>query len=61
MIERVIDKRTKNGTVEYLVQWVGKKEGDDDWQLCQRIADIPKGSRDLVNRFNADLRAYRDK
>ena len=40
MIERVIDKRTKNGTVEYLVQWVGKKEGDDDRQLCQRIADI---------------------
>jgi hypothetical protein len=52
VIKAVLQKRRRNGKVEYLCDWVGWT-GDPTWQL---VADIPAGTKPLVDAFNRQLR-----
>ena len=53
IIKSIDRKRTHSGKVEYLVRWVGHGA----WETWQKFQDIPPGSRNLVAKFNASMRA----
>lgn len=68
LVDEVLDKRKKNGSIEYLIRWT-KGEKDDDgletWQSetdesWQRERDMPRGqlsrAREKINKFNASQR-----
>jgi len=63
-LDGVLDKRTHQGRVEYLVRWAAHSGRDDDSQTCwQAAADIAKGDEafaaEKIAEFNRILRETR--
>ena len=60
LIDEVLDKRTKNGSVEYLIRWVSRGEDDEDLETWQRHADLPSGpysrAREKISVYNTKKR-----
>uniref|UniRef100_A0A915CTD1 Chromo domain-containing protein n=1 Tax=Ditylenchus dipsaci TaxID=166011 RepID=A0A915CTD1_9BILA len=42
-VERIIDKRTKGGVLEYKVQWKGYSKDSDSWEPAENLEDKKKG------------------
>jgi hypothetical protein len=65
LIDEVLDRRTKNGAVEYLVRWVsgGDDSNDDELVSWQRFADLPSGpharAKEKITEYNAARRTAR--
>ena len=65
LIDEVLDRRTKNGAVEYLVRWVsgGDDNNDDELVSWQRFADLPSGpharAKEKITEYNAARRTAR--
>ena len=50
-VERLVDRRTRRGRVEYLVRWVGYDEGDDTWEPREHLmAGAERMVRDYERR-----------
>ena len=61
LIDEVLDKRTRNGAVEYLIRWVSQGGDDEELESWQRFADLPSGphsrAKEKVTAYNTALRA----
>ena len=61
LIDEVLDKRTRNGAVEYLIRWVSQGSDDEELESWQRYADLPSGpharAKEKVAAYNTAQRA----
>ena len=59
LINEVLDKRTRNGAVEYLIRWVSQGGDDEELESWQRFADLPSGphscAKERVSVYNTVL------
>ena len=56
LIDEVLDKQTRNGTVEYLIHWVSQGSDDEELESWQQYADLPSGphacAKEKVTAYN---------
>jgi hypothetical protein len=48
-VEKIVDKRTKNGVTEYLVKWKGYEEDENTWEPTKHL-----NCQDAVRRYEMD-------
>lgn len=51
IIEKIVDKRTVNGKVEYCLKWEGFNENENTWEEAD---DIDR--TDLIKKYEDDLK-----
>jgi chromodomain-containing protein len=55
-VEKIIDKRVRNGVIEYKIRWLGFDESEDTWEPTKHLS-CPEKVRefeDLRNRTRED-------
>merc|ERR1712126_654122 len=54
-VEKILDKRTKGGKVEYLIKWEGYPDSENTWEPQDNL-DCP----DIISAFEAKNKAKKE-
>ena len=53
-IDKILDKRKKNGHIEYLIKWIGYTNEDNTWESRDNL--IEDGAKDLLDAYDKETK-----
>ena len=57
IVDRIMDKRTKRGVVEYRVRWEGYDSADDTWERIENLATATEAVKEYESSSQAESAA----